>query len=235
MPDARTTVLITGFGPFPGVPANATMRLIPTLAERARAAFTGIRIATEILPTEWRVAPARLDALYRTHRPDVALHFGVSSRARGFEIESRGRNVRALVSDACGEQPDSACIADDGPDLRTATLPVKRIVEELRRMGLAAFVSRDAGTYLCNALLYTTLETAAQSEAPVRAGFIHIPARLDAVRDALPTRIRHGLAPRHSVRHAAGPLTWPQTIDGALAILRVSLGQTPLMRPRGRS
>jgi pyroglutamyl-peptidase len=231
MPDARTMVLITGFGPFPGVPENATMRLVPALVDRARKAYSDIRIEAEILPTEWRVAPARLDALYRNHKPDVALHFGVSSRARGFEIEARGRNVRALASDACGELPDSICIAEDGPDLSAATLPVVRIVDELRRMGLAAFVSRDAGTYLCNALLYTTLDVAAQSETSVRAGFIHIPASLANVRDGLPTRFRHGLATRPS----SCPLTWPQTIDGALAILRISLGRTPLMRRCGGS
>ena len=32
MQDVRTAVLITGFGPFPGVPVNATMQLVPELA-----------------------------------------------------------------------------------------------------------------------------------------------------------------------------------------------------------
>src|SRR6185503_17433013 len=81
-PDARTTVLITGFGPFPGVPVNATMQLVPELARAAARQFAGVRIATEVLATEWAAAPQRLDALLAEIEPDLVLHFGVSSRAR---------------------------------------------------------------------------------------------------------------------------------------------------------
>ena len=87
---ARTTVLITGFGPFPGVPVNATMRLVPELAQAAARRFAGVRIATAVLATEWAAAPRRLDQLLAEIAPDLVLHFGVSSRARGL----RGRGPR---------------------------------------------------------------------------------------------------------------------------------------------
>ena len=57
---ARTTVLITGFGPFPGVPVNATMRLLPELALAAPRLFPDVRFAVEVLPTEWAAGPRRL-------------------------------------------------------------------------------------------------------------------------------------------------------------------------------
>jgi pyroglutamyl-peptidase len=77
MSNARTTVLMTGFGPFPSVPENATMRLVPALAERARRAFPDLCIETDVLPTEWRAAPARVETLYALHAPDIAPHFSV--------------------------------------------------------------------------------------------------------------------------------------------------------------
>ena len=79
---ARITVLITGFGPFPGVPVNATMRLLPELARAAPKRFPDVQFAVEVLPTEWAAAPRRLQQLLAEVEPDIALHFGVSSRAK---------------------------------------------------------------------------------------------------------------------------------------------------------
>src|SRR5262245_8728773 len=77
--DARTSVIITGFGPFPGVPVNATMRLVPELVQAARQALPGVRVTSAILATEWATAPMRLDALITEADPDLIVHFGVSS------------------------------------------------------------------------------------------------------------------------------------------------------------
>ena len=95
MANGRSTVLLTGFGPFPSVPANATSLLVPRIAEAARTAFPGIAFEVRTLPTEWAAGLAHLDELYDAIAPSVALHFGVSSRARGFEVEARGVNRRA--------------------------------------------------------------------------------------------------------------------------------------------
>jgi len=49
---ARTSVLITGFGSFPGVPSNATMQLLPILAQVAPRSFPDVHFAFEVLPTQ---------------------------------------------------------------------------------------------------------------------------------------------------------------------------------------
>ncbi len=216
---ARTTVLITGFGPFPGVPVNATMRLVPALADEAPRLFPGVRVATEILTTEWMSAPRRLDWLLADVRPDLVLHIGVSSRARGFEIESRARNVCAALEDASGALPPGPTVRADGALLLAASLPTRHIVARLRRRGIPAFVSRDAGAYLCNATLYHSLACARQAPGR-RAGFIHIPATL--ARAGGPSRGRVG----------ACPLTWEQALAGGLEILAACLGQPPLQHLR---
>ena len=209
--DARTTVLITGFGPFPGVPVNATMQLVPELAAAGTRAFAGVRIATAILATEWAAAPRTLDGLLAEVKPDLVLHFGVSSRARGFEVESRAANACTQMPDAAGIMPAGERLRADGAEHVKVSLPVQHIVARLRARGIPAFVSRDAGGYLCNATLYHSLGCA--REAPGRrVGFIHIPATLG----------RPGAANRGRV--GACRLTWEQAGSGGLEILAACLG-----------
>jgi pyroglutamyl-peptidase len=209
---ARTTVLVTGFGPFPGVPVNATMRLLPELARAAHRQFPDVHLAAEVLPTEWVTAPRRLERLLAELAPDFALHFGVSSRARGFEIERRARNVCAMQPDAVGLPPSAAQLSDGGAEHLHASVPVEHIVTRLRRRGIPAFASRDAGAYLCNATLYHSLSSARQAPGR-RIGFVHLPASL--ARPGGPNRGRSG----------ACPLTWEQALGGALEILAVCLAR----------
>jgi len=208
---ARTMVLITGFGPFPGVPVNATMRLVPELAERAARMLPGVRIATAILATEWVTAPRRLDHLLSEVEPDLAIHFGVSSRARGFEIETRASNRCAASPDAAGVLPPVLAVREGGPPHLGAGLPVRYLVGRLRRRGIPAFVSRDAGEYLCNATLYHALARAREVSGR-RVGFIHVPTML-----VRPGRENRGRAGPHA-------LTWAQAVEGGLEILAACLG-----------
>jgi len=95
------------------------------------------------------------------------------------------------------------------------SLPVQHVVARLRCLGIAAFVSRDAGTYLCNAALYHSLASAkVAAKAGRRVGFVHIPAAL-----ARPGGANRG-------RSCACPLTWQQALDGALEILATCLRRT---------
>ena len=213
MPQIRPVVLLTGFGPFPTVAANATTLLVPRIAEATRRALPGITVAAHILPTEWEASLSLLDELTGQLRPAVALHFGVSARATGFEIEIRGRNRCTQSEDAAGRMPLDACLTRGGPEFLPATLPAAHIVDRLRRRGLPAQISRDAGGYLCNALLYRSLENARCYGTPGRSGFVHLPANL--VNERRPT-----LEPRQGTR-----LSWDDVIEGSLEIVAATLGR----------
>jgi len=136
-------VLLTGFAPFPGVPVNASMRLVPELAELARRRFPGTEVSAGVLPTEWQAAPRQMEVLLAETRPDLLLHFGVSSRARGFEIEQRGQNRCQLQVDAAGALPASCAVREGGPDTMPASLPVSYIVARLRRLVAVCFTATD--------------------------------------------------------------------------------------------
>lgn len=172
----RPVILLTGFGSFPGVPDNVTERLVPELAKRARVKFATFDFETEILETVWQSAPRRINQLRNHHNPVLVLHFGVAKSASGFRIESHARNACSLTLDAHGHIPASQTICPSGPDLRPVTVPTRDIVTRLRQLGFPAEVSDDAGGYLCNAVLYHSLDLAetAASAGPA-TGFIHIP------------------------------------------------------------
>ncbi|MCL4765136.1 MAG: pyroglutamyl-peptidase I [Hyphomicrobiaceae bacterium] len=212
MSKLRPVILLTGFGPFPGVQENASAALVPELASQARKLFPGHHVEAAVLPTEWRAGPAAAAALIGELMPVAALHFGVSGKARGFVVESRGHNHARPICDAAGRLPSSDRLSPEGPDILAASVPAARIVERLRRRALPASLSRDAGGYLCNAVLYGSLERARQASRPMRCGFVHLPATL-------------GLA---SAPFRAGVrLDWPQAIEGGLEIVAAALGRPP--------
>ena len=106
---ARRTILLTGFGPFPGVAENATSKLVPALAAAAREAFAEHAFLSEILDTAWDSAPARVAALLAHHKPHLALHFGVAREAqgRGGKVGrdmNEARAASALPERLCGRE-----------------------------------------------------------------------------------------------------------------------------------
>lgn len=213
MPADRPVILLTGFGPFPGIVANATSLLVPQIASAARRAFPGATIVSHILPTEWAAGLHAVNELYANLHPEIALHFGVSGRAAGFEIEARGRNHCNASQDAAGLLPPLAFLNPMGPDFLPSLLPAAHIVVRLRRRGIPAKISRDAGGYLCNALLYRTLELARRSDQPPRVGFIHLPSSLVNVRNP-------GRGPLAGCR-----LGWDDVISGGVEAIAACLGQ----------
>ncbi|MDX2289093.1 MAG: pyroglutamyl-peptidase I [Hyphomicrobiaceae bacterium] len=168
-------LLLTGFGAFPGVADNATERLVPQLADRARARWPDTAIVAAVLPVSWTEGPAMLRALLTTHAPHLALHFGVSGQARGLVLETRAANTCRAMPDAAGSLPPRDLLAADGCDSLPATYPAALIRDRLAARAIAACLSEDAGGYLCNAILHTSLLETARSGL---SGFIHVPADL---------------------------------------------------------
>jgi pyroglutamyl-peptidase len=217
MHSRRPIVLITGFGPFPGQPRNASSLLAEAVAAEAQSLVPGYAFKAATLPTEWETGPRVLGALLVELEPVIALHFGVSSRATGFVVETRARNERSPTPDACGAAPADCQVDIYGPDALSASLPARLIVDRLRRRGLPAQLSRDAGAYLCNAVLYHSLADARRRSANgagagLRRGFVHLPDRLLA-------------GPGTSARRAApSRLDWEGAVAGGLEIVSVCAG-----------
>ncbi|WP_291157996.1 pyroglutamyl-peptidase I [Hyphomicrobium sp.] len=175
--DSRPTVLLTGFGPFPGVPINASGELARKLARMARRALPEFCFTVAVLPTEWNRAPRLIANLHERHRPLLALHFGVAAGAKTIRLETEAANVCRAASDAAGAHPAAAQLAEDGPAVRRSSIAAPSIAAALNAKGYPSSISNDAGGYLCNAVLYHSL-AAAEARGDCRVGFVHIPSDL---------------------------------------------------------
>lgn len=219
MPRRAPVILITGFGPFPGVAENASACLAESLAALVGRRLPGHAVSSAVLDTRWSTLDRDLTRLYAATRPRLALHFGVSPRAEGFTIELQARNARADRVDVAGQPPATRRIVPGGVDRRPATLPADLIVTRLHALGLPARLSQDAGDYLCNELFYRALSLEPTRSAPTCIGFVHIPSSLAGAGP-------DGLDPLPGC-----PLTWAGALAGGLEIVRTCLGK-PAARPR---
>ena len=212
----RPAVLITGFGPFPGVEVNASADLAMDLSAAAARAFPDYHFRVENLPVVWGRAIEHLDDAFDRVRPILSLHFGVSDRALGLVIETRARNHCIDLPDADGCRPRGSRLVAGGRPERKTRLPATAIVRRLTAEGVPAQLSTDAGSYLCNAVMYHALTRARRVTPPILTGFIHIPV---------------GLTP--ACRTAPAALGWDLAIRGGLTVIAVC--HASLMRRRHRS
>jgi pyroglutamyl-peptidase len=170
------TVLITGFGPFPGAPFNPTQALVRRLAARRRPALADVELVTHVFRTRYAAVDEELPALIADNRPDVLLMFGLAARTRDLRIETRARNaVSRLVPDAGGRSAKSNCIRAGQPAALAGRAPFQKLVSVARAARVPARLSRNAGSYLCNYVYWRGCEaTPRNARIPVVA-FVHVP------------------------------------------------------------
>ncbi|MEJ8473870.1 peptidase C15 [Roseibium algae] len=164
------TILVTGFEPFPGASINPTALLIARLPKRLPASIGEVRFHFARLPTTWAARHSVTDKLRRTLQPAAIIHFGVDGSRRGINVETRAVNCATRVKpDAVGEHASLPHLNSNGPSSRSSTLPVRTLREAASRSGAPVSLSRDAGTYLCNATLWDSIGSGIPSV------FVHVP------------------------------------------------------------
>lgn len=167
------TILVTGFGPFPGAPINPTGPLVRKLARSIR--LPGVKIAAHVFETSYAAVDRELPDLLAGLRPDILLMFGLATRARLLRIETLARNVVSGLPDASGNTLQRRTIVADAPATRTMPVPAPALLRALREARVPAVPSRDAGDYLCNYLCWRAAEAAAATNGPRHTAFIHVP------------------------------------------------------------
>lgn len=173
------SILVTGFGPFPGVERNPSQSAVERLAA-ALAAGPAPCAWTAILPTGYEAAGAAVEGLIETLRPRVLLLTGVARGERGFRVERRAANLDdSDTPDVAGEVRRGRTIAPGGPArYDTGAQPLCEVLAAHR---LPARESDDAGGYVCNHAYYVARHVAATRAASTRCAFVHLPG--DAVHD----------------------------------------------------
>ncbi len=165
------SLLVAGFGAFPGHAVNPAQKVIESLARR-KAAFglAGIDLHVAVLPVAYEALSPLLCRLFVEKMPDAALLLGVAARRKSLSIETIARNrVSLLRPDAAKQRAWSRFIVHGGPAILPSPCPAARLVALARKAGLPARLSHDAGDYLCNESFYLSLLM------DRRASFVHLP------------------------------------------------------------
>jgi len=129
------------------------------------------------LPVAYTSLRSEIEGLLAEIQPAVAISLGLWPGEPVIRIERIGVNVTDFeIPDNEGKLLVDEAIQADGLAARLSTLPIRKIEQALLDAGIPARISSTAGTFLCNACLYTLLAAADTAEnTPAACGFIHLP------------------------------------------------------------
>ena len=164
-------IIVTGFDPFGGEKINPSIECVKTLPE-----IEGVELFRVELPTVFKESAIRLNEVINDVKPDAVLCVGQAGGRPWITMERIAINVDdARIPDNISQQPIDEAIQLDGEAAYFTTLPIKRIVNAIRKAGIPAEVSNTAGTFVCNHIMYQALFTATKADKSFKAGFMHIP------------------------------------------------------------
>jgi len=170
------TVLLTGFGPFPGAQVNPTTALVRRLARTRRVSAGEVRCIGHVFATRYAAVDDELPALLARHRPDAVVMFGLAARRAYVSIEILARNrISISFPDASGGVARRSVIDGNAAPYRHGRAPMRRLLAAANSARVKARLSRDAGRYVCNYVYWRALQAAEQPGGPRLAVFVHVP------------------------------------------------------------
>jgi pyroglutamyl-peptidase len=175
-------ILITGFTKYQNFESNASEQLILSLKNNLPSELSSLKddLVFGIIScngengqSELEVVENQLKKLVDDYQPRICIFTGQAPGHSKISIEHVALNI-------CNEEK----IVADGPVGYWSTLPgIEDLPDILSSHAIPAEHSFHAGTYLCNALLYTALHRACIQNINLKAGFIHISLLPEQIRD----------------------------------------------------
>ena len=171
------TLLLTYFGPFPGVPVNPTVALAEGAVRALNTARPDLRVVARELPVSYDGSSAALRAALQEVQPDALISLGVAVGRDVVSLEQVAINLdSAGIEDNDGDRRCDEPIAPDGREAYFSSLPVRASFERLRAAGEPVEISYTAGTYVCNHVFYEGQRISRELGLSIPAGFVHVPA-----------------------------------------------------------
>ena len=193
----KTTMYVTGFGPFMGVEQNPTSTLCETLKRYIRDGVapdvdkkilqefdeSGIElkglkvleVAAESCRSEVPGIVEFLKGYKDKNQEAVIIHLGVASGRQSIGLECRAVNEATFrVPDQKGYQCCGEAVVANSAPVMFCSLDLPRILSEMHDRGVTCEMSTDAGRFLCNYVFFQSLHAAKPFDIPVL--FVHVPA-----------------------------------------------------------
>ena len=165
-------ILVTGFDPFGGESINPAYEAVKLLPEQ----ILDARVIPLEVPTVFDSGPKKVIEAVSELQPDFVLCIGQAGGRSQITPEFVGINyAQARIPDNEGNQPLNVPLVPGAPAAYFTQLPVYAMVEKIKAKGLPAAVSYTAGTYVCNAMMYSVLHALNTAFPHIRGGFMHVP------------------------------------------------------------
>ena len=165
-------ILLTAFTPFDGESINPALEAMKLLPDR----IGKLEVLKLEIPTVFGKSARLVLEAIEQEKPDYVLSIGQAGGRAEITPERIAINIDdARIPDNEGNQPVDRPIVPDGENAYFSNLPIKAMVEAMKKEGIPASVSNSAGTYVCNHLLFSVLYYIKKNALPIKAGFIHVP------------------------------------------------------------
>nr|CAG4648929.1 EOG090X0F1W [Polyphemus pediculus] len=169
---SEDVVLVTGFGPFGDIKVNASIEAVKLLSSLDIEQELHIKLVTQEVPVQYDYVKSNIHHLWKTHKPKLVLHVGVSGIAHELNLEQQAFNSGYCSPDISGCIPsDNVCIPE-AQNVLKSKIDMNTVCQSINNSscGVMSCVSDDPGRYLCDYIYYNSLHF-----DNARAAFIHVP------------------------------------------------------------
>jgi len=200
-------ILLSGFEPFHGERRNPSLEVARALNGEL---IAGLRVRTLELPVVYDKAARLMTAAIARVQPAAVLGLGQAGGRTVITLERIAINLLdGPHSDNARRRKTDEPVVRDGPDAYFARLPLRQIVQALKRRRIPAALSLSAGAFICNAVMYAALhELRWRPELP--CGFIHLPYDT-----------------RQAMRHLSAPSMPVEMMIDAVRTAITKIGESP--------
>src|SRR5919198_6711505 len=213
---ALRAVLVTGFEPYGGGRINPSLEVVRTLVGTEVAS---VPVVGRALPVDFRALRQRVHALLTEIDPLAVLNLGLWPGEATIRLERVALNLADFeIPDNVGELVHDRPLDTEAPEAIPARLPLRAIERALLEAGIPAHLSNTAGTFLCNATMYTFL----RQTVGVPCGFVHLPYLPEQVA-ALLARAKEQRSLEQHQRADYATMSLPTQLEAVRIILATSL------------
>jgi pyroglutamyl-peptidase len=171
------------------------------------------------LPVDFRGLQQRVRALLTEIDPIAVLNLGLWPGEATIRLERVALNLADFaIPDNAGELVHDMPLDTEAPTAIPARLPLRAIERALLDAGIPAHLSNTAGTFLCNATMYTFL----RQTTDVPCGFVHLPHLPQQVASLLARAKEQPTLEQHQ-RADYASMSLPTQLEAVRIILAVSL------------
>ncbi|HEX4835790.1 MAG TPA: pyroglutamyl-peptidase I [bacterium] len=175
----QAVALVTGFEAYGGRGLNPSGEVVKRLEGTE---IQAVRIAGRVLPVSFRLLHQRVAEILRGLDPVLVLSLGLWPGEATIRLERTAVNLADFeIPDNEGAYLRDTPLETGAPYASPSRLPLREIERALLDAGIPARLSDTAGTFLCNATLYSFL----QARPDVPCGFVHVPYLPEQVADLL--------------------------------------------------